>query len=73
MSARTAVALGLRVAAACGAIGLIAGCGAEPPADIKADLAASARDARGRIDKLPEVRPYAPPELQVQRDPFSRR
>jgi len=73
MSGRTPLARALRVAAAVGAIGLIAGCGAELPEDIKADLAASARDARGRIDKLPEVRQYAPPELQIQRDPFSRR
>ncbi len=58
------------MAAACG---LLAACGPEPSADIKGELARMRSEARGRVDPLPQVRPYVATDLRIERDPFSRR
>ena len=47
------IALGASVA-------LLAGCGGEEHGDLKQELAQLTKDFRGRVDPLPQVRPYEP-------------
>src|SRR5687768_18274420 len=51
---------------------LLAGCGAEEHTDLKAELAQATKDFRGRVDPLPQVRPYEPVPYTAegQIDPF---
>ena len=57
-----------------GATSVLAACGPAPSPDIKADLQRIRQEAvRARLDPLPEIAPYVPPELRIERDPFARR
>lgn len=57
-----------------GATSVLVACGPEPSPDIKADLQRIRQEAvRARIDPLPEIVPYVPTELLIERDPFARR
>ena len=38
----------------------LAGCGADEHGDLKQELAALTKDVRGRVDPLPQVKPYEP-------------
>jgi type IV pilus assembly protein PilP len=54
-------ALGMRSAlAALAASFALAGCGGEEHSDLKRELAQATKDLRGRVDPLPQVRPYEP-------------
>ncbi len=66
MSARRLVA-----ALAVGAASL-AGCGGEEHADLRQELALLTKDVRGRVDPLPQVKPYEPVPYQSEGlvDPF---
>ncbi len=50
----------------------IAGCGGEEHGDLKQELAALTKDVRGRVDPLPQVKPYEPVPYtaESQIDPF---
>ena len=39
---------------------LLAGCGGDQHGDLKQELAAMTKDLRGRVDPLPQVKPYEP-------------
>jgi type IV pilus assembly protein PilP len=54
----TARALPLIAALAGGA--LVAGCGGDEYGDLKQELATATKDFRGRVDPLPQVKPYEP-------------
>ena len=56
------------VAAAAG----LAGCSGEEQGELKAELAVLTKDVRGRVDPLPQVRPYEPVPYtaETQVDPF---
>jgi type IV pilus assembly protein PilP len=62
--------LGSALAAA--ALALAAGCGGEEHGDLKQELAQLTKDLRGRVDPLPQVRPYEPVPYTAegQIDPF---
>jgi type IV pilus assembly protein PilP len=62
--------LGSAVVAA--ALALAAGCGGEEHGDLKQELAQLTKDLRGRVDPLPQVRPYEPVPYTAegQIDPF---
>ncbi len=64
MSARIAIA-------AAGAL-LLAGCGGEEHSDLKQELAQLTKDLRGRVDPLPQVKPYEPVAYRAEGevDPF---
>lgn len=62
-----------RVALVIWAIGGLAACGPEPSPDIKGELVRAREDQRGRVAPLPQVPPYEPPVLRIERDPFARR
>ena len=51
---------------------LIAGCGGEEHSDLKQELAQATKDFRGRVDPLPQVKPYEPVPYNAegQIDPF---
>ncbi|HZM35634.1 MAG TPA: pilus assembly protein PilP [Burkholderiales bacterium] len=51
---------------------LLAGCGAEEHTDLKQELAQATKDFRGRVDPLPQVKPYEPVAYTAegQVDPF---
>jgi len=51
---------------------LIAGCGGEEHSDLKQELAQATKDFRGRVDPLPQVKPYEPVPYTAegQIDPF---
>ena len=50
----------------------LAACGSEEHGDLKQDLAQATKDFRGRVDPLPQVRPYEPVPYTAegQIDPF---
>ena len=54
--------------------GLLVGCGAEEHTDLKQELAQATKDFRGRVDPLPQVKPYEPVPYTAegQVDPFRR-
>jgi Tfp pilus assembly protein PilP len=54
MSTRANLARGLAVVA----VLLIAGCGGDEYGDLKEELNQLTKDLRGRVDPLPQVRPY---------------
>ena len=39
---------------------MLGGCGADEHSDLKAELAALSKDLRGRVEPLPQVKPYEP-------------
>ncbi|MGQ0544460.1 MAG: pilus assembly protein PilP [Betaproteobacteria bacterium] len=61
------LALGIAAAAA-----LLAGCGAEEHSDLKEELNQLTKDFRGRVNPLPQVKPYEPVPYTAegQIDPF---
>jgi type IV pilus assembly protein PilP len=54
------------------AVALAAGCGGEEHGDLKEELAQLTKDLRGRVEPLPQVRPYEPVPYTAegQIDPF---
>jgi type IV pilus assembly protein PilP len=68
MSARAHLARGLAMAA----VALAAGCGGDEYGDLKEELNQLTKDLRGRVDPLPQVRPYEPVPYTAegQIDPF---
>jgi type IV pilus assembly protein PilP len=62
----------LHVAAAAAALVLLASCGGEEFGDLKAELNERSKDFRGRVDPLPQVRPYEPVPYTAENvvDPF---
>jgi type IV pilus assembly protein PilP len=54
------------------AVAIAAGCGGEEHGDLKQELAQLTKDLRGRVDPLPQVRPYEPVPYTAegQIDPF---
>jgi len=59
-------------AAAAAALVLLASCGGEEFGDLKAELNERSKDFRGRVDALPQVRPYEPVAYTAENvvDPF---
>jgi type IV pilus assembly protein PilP len=59
-------------AAAAAALVLLASCGGEEFGDLKAELNERSKDFRGRVDPLPQVRPYEPVPYTAENvvDPF---
>jgi type IV pilus assembly protein PilP len=64
MSARRAALVAVSI--------LIAGCGADEHGDLKEELNQLTKDLRGRVDPLPQVRPYEPVPYTAEGviDPF---
>ena len=60
------------VGAALAAAALLAACGGDEHGDLKQELNALTKDLRGRVDPLPQVRPYEPVPYTAegQIDPF---
>lgn len=58
--------------AALAVLGLLAGCGGDKHGDLKQELATLTKDLRGRVEPLPQVRPYEPVPYTAegQVDPF---
>lgn len=54
------------------ATALVAGCGGEEHRDLKQELAQLTRDVRGKVDPLPQVKPYEPVPYDAESmlDPF---
>jgi type IV pilus assembly protein PilP len=54
------------------ALAVLAGCGGEEHGDLKQELAQLTKDFRGRVDPLPQVKPYEPVPYTAegQVDPF---
>ena len=54
------------------ALALLAGCGGEEHGDLKQELQLLTKDLRGRVDPLPQVRPYEPVPYTAEGlvDPF---
>jgi type IV pilus assembly protein PilP len=61
-----------RLAIALGAAALLAACGGDEHRDLKRELAELTKDYRGRVNPLPQVKPYepAPYTSEGQVDPF---
>jgi type IV pilus assembly protein PilP len=59
-------------AAAAAALVLLASCGGEEFGDLKAELNERSKDFRGRVDPLPQVKPYEPVPYTAENvvDPF---
>jgi type IV pilus assembly protein PilP len=57
---------------AIGLVALLAGCGGDEHRDLKQELAELTKDFRGRVDPLPQVKPYEPVPYtsEGQVDPF---
>jgi type IV pilus assembly protein PilP len=53
-------------------LGVLAGCSGEEHGDLKQELAVLTKDVRGRVDPLPQVKPYEPVPYtsEGQIDPF---
>jgi type IV pilus assembly protein PilP len=68
MSTRTRLVGALALAAAAA----LAGCGSDEYGDLKEELNQLTKDLRGRVDPLPQVRPYEPVPYTAegQSDPF---
>src|SRR5262245_53952673 len=68
MAARRWLAFAACATAAAG----LAGCGGEEHRELQAELAVLTKDVRGRVDPLPQVRPYEPVPYtaETQIDPF---
>jgi type IV pilus assembly protein PilP len=68
MSARRPLAAALLAIA----VGVVAGCGADEFGDLKEELNQLTKDLRGRVEPLPQVRPYEPVPYTAegQIDPF---
>lgn len=64
--------LGVKMAFAMAAAALVAGCGGEEHRDLKQELAQLTRDVRGKVDPLPQVKPYEPVPYAAEAmlDPF---
>jgi type IV pilus assembly protein PilP len=62
----------LHAAAVAAALVLLASCGGEEFGDLKAELNERSKDFRGRVDPLPQVRPYEPVPYTAEGvvDPF---
>jgi type IV pilus assembly protein PilP len=62
----------LSLAAAAALAVSLAGCGSEEHRELQAELNALTKDVRGRVDPLPQVRPYEPVPYtaESQIDPF---
>jgi type IV pilus assembly protein PilP len=62
----------LHAAAAAAALVLLASCGGEEFGDLKAELNERSKDFRGRVDPLPQVKPYEPVPYTAENvvDPF---
>jgi type IV pilus assembly protein PilP len=62
----------LHVAAAAAALVLLGACGGEEFGDLKAELNERSKDFRGRVEPLPQVRPYEPVPYTAESvvDPF---
>ena len=60
------------LASALATAALLAGCGAEEHTDLKEELTQATKDFRGRVDPLPQVKPYEPVPYTAegQIDPF---
>ena len=67
MNARFPAILAVLAAAA-----LVAGCDSDQHSDLKEELAQATKDFRGRVEPLPQVKPYEPTPYQGegQTDPF---
>jgi type IV pilus assembly protein PilP len=54
------------------ALAFLAACGGEEHGDLKQELAAATKDFRGRVDPLPQVKPYEPVPYTAEGmvDPF---
>jgi type IV pilus assembly protein PilP len=57
---------------ALGLVALLAACGSDEHRDLKQELAEATKDFRGRVDPLPQVKPYEPVPYtsEGQVDPF---
>lgn len=62
----------LSLAAAAALAASVAGCGGEEQRELQAELNQLTKDVRGRVDPLPQVRPYEPVPYtaEAQVDPF---
>jgi type IV pilus assembly protein PilP len=60
------------ILSALAAAALVAACGGEQHSDLKEELAQATKDFRGRVDPLPQVKPYEPVPYQGEGtvDPF---
>jgi len=60
------------LAALCAAVALAAGCGGDEHGDLKEELHQLTKDLRGRVEPLPQVKPYEPVPYTAegQIDPF---
>jgi type IV pilus assembly protein PilP len=67
-----AAARALRAALAMSGALLLAGCGGEQHSDLKQELQQLTKDLRGRVEPLPQVRPYEPVPYKAEGevDPF---
>lgn len=60
--------IAVRTAVALASVAMLAACGGEQHSDLKSELDKMTKDMRGRIDKLPEVKPYEPVPYQAEKD-----
>ena len=58
----------LRAAALVASASLLAACGGDEHSDLKSELDRMTKDMRGRIEKLPEVKPYEPVAYKAEKD-----
>ena len=63
-----AAASAIRTALAVTGALLLAGCGGEQHSDLKQELAQLTKDLRGRVEPLPQVRPYEPVPYKAEGD-----
>lgn len=57
-----------RAAALVASASLLAACGGDEHSDLKSELDRMTKDMRGRIEKLPEVKPYEPVAYKAEKD-----
>lgn len=57
-----------RAAALVASAALLAACGGDEHSDLKSELDRMSKDMRGRIEKLPEVKPYEPVAYKAEKD-----
>ena len=58
----------LRATALVASAALLAACGGDEHSDLKSELDRMTKDMRGRIEKLPEVKPYEPVAYKAEKD-----